>query len=789
MRFNKKAAAAVLSVVLAAQTLGCIGASAATYSNNPNYIYIASYNAYFLKSECYLTANGVYLPYNDATPYYEGDTNNTTKPVDTTYKEFDNKVVRIEGKYYDMYNCYFDTKTNRYVPYTNAVGYDNYYTSYKDNGNGTVTVNGVIYNKTDCVEDHGRYYPKSGATSAVTYKEYDEYTVYIDGKYYVKKECNYVNGKYVPTQYSTWYNHYYSSYKDNGNQVYVNGNYYNKSDCIFDNGRYYPASLDGTAQDGSDYLEYVNGIIRYNGKYYDKTDCVLDKNGRYIPREGAKYYDHYYSSYKEYSDGVVYVNGHYYLISDCVLDNGRYYPKDINKYDDTYAYSNYKELDQMYFINGKYYDKTDCYLDTTTKKYVPYKNAVGYANYYSSYRDVDLNTVYVNGHYYTKSDCVNDSGRYYPKSGASNVDAAYASYKVYDTMVYINGLYYDLTECYKSDGKYVPYNNATGYNNLYTNYKLIDKNVVYVNSHYYKIEDCDFDHGRYYPKKGAVNYDAQYGEYKEYDYMVYVNGKYYNKSDCTYDAVTKRYSPKADAKGYSHNYTSYVAYNNGIVYVNGHYYFTKDCDDDNGRYYPKTGAENCDEYYASLNEKVSTDDPYLYNSSRVKGWSALINQVKNASLGTTTKINMNKTNTLSKKFLDSFKGTNKTVELVMSNGAVWKINGNDITNSAVDNTNIYIKYNTTDIPVGLKKAADALAQSYAEITIGNPTITKFGFTGQMTVKFKTRNAGKTAKLFRYDPANNYLIRTDYATIDSNGYATFDVDTSGIYALIIMKDQG
>ena len=202
MRFNKKTAAAVMSLLLAAQTLGCIGVSAATYSNNPNYVYIASRNAYYLKSECVLTSNGVYIPLADATAYYENDNNDTTKPTDDKYKVYENGVVCVNGKYYDINNCYYDAKTSRYVPYNNAIGYNHYYASYKDNGNGTVTVNGKTYNKTDCDYDNGRYYPKSNA-SAETYKEYDENVVYINGKYYVKKECNYVNGKYVPTAYST----------------------------------------------------------------------------------------------------------------------------------------------------------------------------------------------------------------------------------------------------------------------------------------------------------------------------------------------------------------------------------------------------------------------------------------------------------------------------------------------------------------------------------------------------------------------------------------------------------
>lgn len=693
MKLNKRFAAGILSVVLASQAFA-VAASAASLANDPNYVYISTRNAYFLKSECIYTANGLYIPYTNATPYYDTPNNNNSS---TSYKEMDANTVCINGKYYFIKDCSYNYSTRQYVPNANAKSYNNYYYSYAEYGN-QVYVNGKYYNKTDCVQDGDRYYPKNTSDSSTIYKVYD------------------------------------------------------KMVCI-------------------------------NGVYYNLTDCTRDDIGRYIPYQNAIGYSNYYSEYQVVDSNTVKVNGHYYSISNCIKDKDRYYPIDVNRYNDNTNQANYKEFDKMVYINGKYYLISDCYKDTNTNRYAPYNFAKAYSYLYNSYADYG-NQVYVNGKYYSKSDCIADNDRYYPKS---EIDSN-TSYKVRDNMVYIDGYYYLLTECYKdSTGRYVPYNTAKKYTYYYSNYKMADSNVVYVNGHYYRITDCVLDNDRYYPKTGASNVDSYYSDYKEYEYMVYINGKYYNKTDCSYDTTYKRYSPKTGAKGYSNNYTSYIVYSNDIVMVNGKYYYITDCVKDNDRYFPKSGAQTVDDYDNS--GTVSSDDPYLYNNTKTKGWSALIRTMKNASSGSTTKISMNKTYNVTKAFLNSFAGTNKKVQLVMPNGSIWEISGNSVTSSVADTTNIKIQYNTTDIPAGLKKAADSLAESYAEVTIGDSQIKSFGFTGRMTVKFKQSTAGKVAKIFRFDPENHYLIRTDYATIDSNGYVTFNVDTSGIYALIIMKNQG
>ena len=697
MKLNKRFAAGILSIVLASQAFGIV-ASAASYANDPNYVYVASKNAYFLKTECVYSANGVYIPYTNATPYYETNTNTNT------------------------------------------------------NTNGSYS-----------------------------YKEMDSTTVCINGKYFFIKDCsyNYTTRQYVPNTGAKFYNNYYSSYSDYGNQVYVNGKYYNKSDCVQDGDRYYPKN----AVDPSTSYKVYDKMVYINGLYYNFSDCTRDDIGKYIPYQNAVGYSNYYSEYQIVDNNTVKVNGHYYSISNCIKDKDRYYPVDINKYNDSTDQANYKEFDKMVYINGKYYLISDCYKNANTNRYAPYNFARAYSYLYNSYADYG-NQVYVNGKYYSKSDCVQDGDRYYPKSEINSSTA----YKVYEKMVLINGYYYFLSDCYKDNtGKYVPYTSAKGYVNYYPDYKVVDANVIYVNGHYYRISDCNTDNDKYYPKTGASNVDSYYSDYKEYEYMVYINGKYYNKTDCSYDTTYKRYSPKTGAKGYSNNYTSYIVYSNDIVMVNGKYYYITDCVKDNDRYFPKSGAQTVDDY--DNFGTVSSDDPYLYNNTKTKGWSALIRTMKNASSGSTTKISMNKTYNVTKAFLKSFAGTNKKVQLVMPNGSIWEISGNSVTSSVADTTNIKIQYNTTDIPAGLKKAADSLAESYAEVTIGDSQIKSFGFTGRMTVKFKQSTAGKVAKIFRFDPENHYLIRTDYATIDSNGYVTFNVDTSGIYALIIMKNQG
>ncbi|MDE6599160.1 MAG: hypothetical protein K2K34_03670, partial [Oscillospiraceae bacterium] len=132
--------------------------------------------------------------------------------------------------------------------------------------------------------------------------------------------------------------------------------------------------------------------------------------------------------------------------------------------------------------------------------------------------------------------------------------------------------------------------------------------------------------------------------------------------------------------------------------------------------------------------------------------------------------------------MSAIKGKNVTVKFVLKNGVVFTVNGNNI--SAASDINIDTAYNTNMVPTKLVKAAykKNKAVSSAQITISGSS---FGVDADVTVKFATKRAGCTAKLYRYNSTRDTLSLVDTATVQSNGKCTFDgVDKGGNFVIIL-----
>jgi len=143
---------------------------------------------------------------------------------------------------------------------------------------------------------------------------------------------------------------------------------------------------------------------------------------------------------------------------------------------------------------------------------------------------------------------------------------------------------------------------------------------------------------------------------------------------------------------------------------------------------------------------------------------------------------MNTETSIPSSVTSALKGKNVTAKFVLSNGVVFTINGKDIsTTSSID---IDTAYNTNMVPTKLVKAAykKNKAVSNAQITISGGS---FGAEADVTVKFATKRAGCTAKLYRYNPSKETLSLVDTAKVQSNGKCTFgDVDKGGNFVIIL-----
>lgn len=245
------------------------------------------------------------------------------------------------------------------------------------------------------------------------------------------------------------------------------------------------------------------------------------------------------------------------------------------------------------------------------------------------------------------------------------------------------------------------------------------------------------------------------------NYFSKTTGRYY----ATYADALKA-SGNSSANVYTFSY-----YSNDYYYGSDYYY------GDPYYYYWLDRQKNKDDTTTS-----SKNDTTTATSGNRKGWTAIAKYFSSLKNGSSVSVSMNYETIIPSAVTSAIKGKNVTVKFVLKNGVVFTVNGKDI--SAASDVNIDTAYNTNMIPTKLVKAAykKNKAVSSAQITISGGN---FGFDADVTVKFATKRAGCTAKLYRYNSSRDTLSLVDTATVQSNGKCTFDgVDKGGNFVITL-----
>lgn len=320
------------------------------------------------------------------------------------------------------------------------------------------------------------------------------------------------------------------------------------------------------------------------------------------------------------------------------------------------------------------------------------------------------------------------------------------------------------------------------------------------------VSDIPTDTSRYIQILGSTSsyddywYDDDYyrGDYGTYD-VYKVNGRYYptlssalSAADGSYARITKIYDySKPQTNYFSHTtgryYRTYAealrASGNSSSNVYTFSYYSSNYYDD------LYGYDNVDYYYWLLRQGNSDSTSSSKNNDTTtasvgnrKGWTAVSKYLSSLRSGSSVSVSMNTETSIPSSVTSALKGKNVTAKFVLSNGVVFTINGKDIsTTSSID---IDTAYNTNMVPTKLVKAAykKNKAVSNAQITISGGS---FGAEADVTVKFATKRAGCTAKLYRYNPSKETLSLVDTAKVQSNGKCTFgDVDKGGNFVIIL-----
>lgn len=421
--------------------------------------------------------------------------------------------------------------------------------------------------------------------------------------------------------------------------------------------------------------------------------------------------------------------------------------------------------------NDKYTSAYCWYSSVTGRYYLTREDAITASGNASSVRYITSNgSAYFSSSYPWYSSYTGRYYRTYPEAlAASDNNPSYVS----------GGTYYD-TDDYSYSGSltYRYYSSATG-----RYYKTW--NDAYVASNYDTSKVSEWNSA-----SSSSTYSSTYSWYSSYTgryYQTYAaalavspNSSYvsqgsasssstYSSTYSWYSSYTRRYyQTYAAALAASNNNSSYVSQGNYYYYNNPYYY-----------YYGLNG------YYGlgGLGNTTTTNrDTSSVTIGNLKGWTSVIRTVNSAKSGASYTVNMKTETEIPSNVLTALKGKNVTINFKFSNGAVFSLNGADISSTSAISP--VIRYGSTSIPSSLKKKAvksnDGVSSSQFTIN-GN----SFGADASVTVKFNSKRAGCSAKLYRYNASANTLSLVSRSAVQSNGQCKFDnVKQGGEYIVVL-----
>lgn len=403
--------------------------------------------------------------------------------------------------------------------------------------------------------------------------------------------------------------------------------------------------------------------------------------------------------------------------------------------------------DQVYYsasTNRYYPNRQAYYADSRNTGTTPTVSDVKGVKYDSSHRYFD----YIQGQY-TNVESGNTEYMY----------GGYVGTGYYNQYVIPSGYTYASNTSYYSPETGTWYPNlealrkAVGYNT--TNYSTktpASYSQAYSSvNHYFNPED-----GLYYSTSGGNRVSVTSGSATTYyRYYSVVTGKYYDT-----------YNEALTASGGVTSYVRTVSSNSNYLYgYDDPYYY----------YYYGLGG-------LGYGYNTTTKDTSKVTIGNSKGWTSVTRTINSAKAGSSYTVNMNTETEIPESVLKALKGKNVDISFKLSNGAVFTINGSDITStSAISPT---VRYGSTSIPSSLKKKAvkanDGVSSS--QFTIGGGS---FGATASVTVKFNSKRSGCSAKLYRYNSSDNTLALVSRSAVQRNGQCEFgNVKQGGEYIVVL-----
>ena len=160
-----------------------------------------------------------------------------------------------------------------------------------------------------------------------------------------------------------------------------------------------------------------------------------------------------------------------------------------------------------------------------------------------------------------------------------------------------------------------------------------------------------------------------------------------------------------------------------------------------------------------------------------------VDKIESAKDGSTVEIKLSTGSTkLDKEVFEELAGRDVTLEISLSNGVTWTVNGQDIPENAdLTDLDMGVSLNTSTIPVNLINAVTGEIGT-VQLTLKHDG--EFGFTMTLTAPVGAKNAGLWANLYHYDEDAGKMVYQTAALVDKDGNVALPFDHASQYALVL-----
>ena len=160
-----------------------------------------------------------------------------------------------------------------------------------------------------------------------------------------------------------------------------------------------------------------------------------------------------------------------------------------------------------------------------------------------------------------------------------------------------------------------------------------------------------------------------------------------------------------------------------------------------------------------------------------------VDKIESAKDGSTVEIKLSTGSTkLDKEVFEELAGRDVTLEISLSNGVTWSVNGQDIPENAdLTDLDMGVSLNTSTIPVNLINSVTGEAGTI-QLTLAHDG--EFGFKMMLTAPVGVKNSGLWANLYHYDEDAGKMVYQAAALVDEDGNVALPFDHASQYALVL-----